>query len=549
MKTILAVSIFLLAASLSSAQSTFWIVKGGTGEEVGTYRSAHLDTTSAGSLLWLYNSSSTTSGVNDIVMEVWPKGASSPVTELFLGSTNFVRLLNLQTYEDELYLSTALVNPSVSGSETRAGLIRLDTHGIYQSSFMFNGSQMSNYGNAYECAFIQDTAYLVGQARSGPSSNNREDFLLAKLNLADNSSLLAKRWNGYGTERIRSIVSSKTGDSLFAAAYSYNTPSSSTPILFHFDRQGNIVQDYTYGISNSAFSSIERTDSDSLLLLGGNHSDIYFLLAGLNGQVGKSKRFSSSSGALIRNSGIKQYGNQLLFFGYVSNEAAGNGGDEGFLMAIDRQGTVLWAKLYGGSGNENFTDLQIVSDGFYLTGKTNTSIQGGYDVMLLKTDFNGNISQPKPCFNIVSYTSNIISSNMSFLIGGFSPTSTGSLTGFSGQSMASIPSTMLNDNCNVLVIEDGEEDALSQMTEKYQLSAYPNPVKEFLTIPLPQTQGQVQIELIDQNGEIIRKERLTPEQQEKSWNLSTLPRGMYLLQLHWFESNDIKVFHQKLVVT
>ena len=58
-------------------------------------------------------------------------------------------------------------------------------------------------------------------------------------------------------------------------------------------------------------------------------------------------------------------------------------------MSLDSVGNVLWAKLYGGSGNEQITDVQVTTDGFYVTGKTNSSSQGGYDAMLLKTDFNG----------------------------------------------------------------------------------------------------------------------------------------------------------------
>ncbi|MFK7924653.1 MAG: hypothetical protein AB8H47_22035, partial [Bacteroidia bacterium] len=240
MKKLASIFATLLFATLGYSQNTFWIVKGGTGDEAQHHASSQLDTTAGGNLLWLYNSSSTPTGVRNIVMEVWPKGSISPSSELLLAAPYDNLVHNMQIYNDEVYLSAAILT-ATTNPNSRAGLIRLDTNGVFISSFAHNGSQMGNYGNAYKCLFLQDTAFVLGQARSSAGSGNREDFYWAKIDLNNNSSLDAKRWNGFGTERIRDAIATQTGDSVFAAAYSYSHPSNTRPVMFHFDKQGNIV--------------------------------------------------------------------------------------------------------------------------------------------------------------------------------------------------------------------------------------------------------------------------------------------------------------------
>jgi hypothetical protein len=51
------------------------------------------------------------------------------------------------------------------------------------------------------------------------------------------------------------------------------------------------------------------------------------------------------------------------------SEISGNGGTDFFLLKLDEQGNFLWAKSFGGAGDENVFDLEIGSSGeLYLTG-------------------------------------------------------------------------------------------------------------------------------------------------------------------------------------
>lgn len=544
MKKLVSILAIFLFTTLGYSQNTFWIVKGGIGDEAASNRSSQLDTTTGGNLLWLYNTTSPPTGGNNIAMEVWPKGSTAPSTELLLVSPYSLLMHNLQVYKDEIYLSTAMINPAVSNN-SRPGVARLDTNGGFISSFMANGSNMGHYGNAYHCVFLEDTAFVVGQARS----SNREDYYWAKINLATNTALGVNRWRGYGTERIRHATASSTGDSIFAVAYSYSHPSNIRPMLIHFDKQGNRIQQYRYQVNGSSFFHIERTVQDSLLGMGHMAgTNMMMIRMGMDGQVGRSLQYSSTNGATMRGHGVKVYGKQLLVYGYLQNETMGNGGEEGFLMALDSLGNVSWAKIYGGSGHEQITDLQIVEDGFYMTGKTNSSSQGGWDVMLLKTDFNGDVGQVSPCYTIIPYTAFITTANVSFPRALAASSSGGSLSMYSGTAITNLPSTdIFDDNCNVLGWQS-ETNIDQSIIEEAAFKVFPNPFGERLHIELTGPADQLDLTLLDQFGRVVHQENLRPAGETKyEWSLPTLAAGVYVLQVHAYHEGEMQSYQKSLL--
>ena len=67
------------------------------------------------------------------------------------------------------------------------------------------------------------------------------------------------------------------------------------------------------------------------------------------------------------------------------------GNSQAFLMKIDSLGNYLWSHPYGGAESEEaVTVMERPGSGFYLAGMSNSMSQGNFDVMLIKTDLNGN---------------------------------------------------------------------------------------------------------------------------------------------------------------
>lgn len=62
-----------------------------------------------------------------------------------------------------------------------------------------------------------------------------------------------------------------------------------------------------------------------------------------------------------------------------------------FLLRLDAGGAVLWARTYGGNGNEVGYDVQVASDGFIVAGSTDSYGAGGDDGLLMKTDLSGGL--------------------------------------------------------------------------------------------------------------------------------------------------------------
>jgi TolB-like protein len=70
--------------------------------------------------------------------------------------------------------------------------------------------------------------------------------------------------------------------------------------------------------------------------------------------------------------------------------------DDVLLIKTDANGNIIWAKTYGGSNDEDVFSFQQTSDGGYIVvGHTNSFGAGNFDFFLTKTDANGNLQWAK----------------------------------------------------------------------------------------------------------------------------------------------------------
>ena len=93
----------------------------------------------------------------------------------------------------------------------------------------------------------------------------------------------------------------------------------------------------------------------------------------------------------------------------------GSGSSDIWLIKTDAEGNQLWAKTYGGGGNDLSRAVQQTSDGGYIIGgQTQSFGSGGDDIWVIKTDASGNIQWQKTfggvnddnCFAILQLPSN-----------------------------------------------------------------------------------------------------------------------------------------------
>jgi hypothetical protein len=78
---------------------------------------------------------------------------------------------------------------------------------------------------------------------------------------------------------------------------------------------------------------------------------------------------------------------------YIITGSSGSWGEnaQAFLMKIDSIGNYIWSHSYGGDESEEAVAvMERPESGFYIAGMSNSTSQGNFDAMLIKTDENGN---------------------------------------------------------------------------------------------------------------------------------------------------------------
>lgn len=162
--------------------------------------------------------------------------------------------------------------------------------------------------------------------------------------------------------------------------------------LIRTDSRGDSLWTRTYGGSQDDFSySVQQTEDGGYVIAGQTDSfgagddDMYLLKTDASGDTLWSRTFSQGEWAYSVQ--------QTTDGGYI---VAGwtdyflPDSSDAYLVKTDASGDTLWTHKYGGTGNDGSISVQQTTDGGYiLTGWTTSYGTGGYDITLIKTDGDG----------------------------------------------------------------------------------------------------------------------------------------------------------------
>lgn len=175
----------------------------------------------------------------------------------------------------------------------------------------------------------------------------------------------------------------------------------------------DIIREYAYGGANAdmAYSIVRASDGGYVLAgkkssnngkypVNYGSSDIWIVKTNSSGSI-EWERVYGGSGEDSAYGLIKTSDDGFLIAGSTSssdiNISGNRGGSDALLLKTDSNGLLQWLKVYGGSGDESFNDIETVSGGYIAAGETRSSDgdvsfnNGGKDAWIVKFDRSGNL--------------------------------------------------------------------------------------------------------------------------------------------------------------
>ena len=240
---------------------------------------------------------------------------------------------------------------------------------------------------------LTNGGYIIcGQSIDGNTGFNM--LYLLKID-SDGSEVWEKTFGGNREDYGYSIIESNDGSFMITGMTENSGDMSGDAWLLKVDLDGNEIWQYTYGGSDVDLSRSLVNTGDGYIMVGNTSSygsgnnDIFVIKVNLDGSQEWSNTYGGS-GTDVGRTILKTNDGSFVIVGYTDSFGE-NSGFNVWLLKIDALGNLLWDKTFGGDGNDRALSATQSSDGgFVLTGFSN-SIDSASDILIIKTDDEGNI--------------------------------------------------------------------------------------------------------------------------------------------------------------
>jgi uncharacterized protein YuzE len=252
----------------------------------------------------------------------------------------------------------------------------------------------TNNDGAYSVRQTSDGGYIVA-GRTSSFGAGAWDFFLVKTD-ANGNVQWAKTYGQTNWDRAHFVQQTPDGGYIVGGRISPVTAAIDDVLLIKTDANGNIIWAKTYGGSNDEdVFSFQQTSDGGYIVAGHTNSfgagnfDIFLIKTDANGNLQWAKTYGGTGDDLAYS--VQQTSDG----GYIMAGRTGSfgaGGGDIILIKTDANGNIIWAKTYGGTSGDEAYSVQQTSDGGYImAGRTGSFGAGGGDIILIKTDANGNI--------------------------------------------------------------------------------------------------------------------------------------------------------------
>jgi hypothetical protein len=320
------------------------------------------------------------------------------------GGTNDDRASSVQQTSDGGYIIAGTTRSFGAGNEDII-LIKTDAYGNVQWAKTYGGTDIFESWHASSVQQTFDGGYIVTGHTYSFGAGLRDVFLV-KTDASGNiqwaktygGTDIFESWHASSVQQTFDGGYIVTGYTSSAGGDIFLIKTDVKIFLIKTDANGNVQWAKTYGgTDDDMVFSVQQTSDGGYILAGYTYPssagglDIILIKTDANGNIIWAKTYGGT-GIDIAYSVQQTSDGGYILAGFT--DSFGAGGDI-ILIKTDANGNVQWAKTYGGTDDDMVFSVQQTSDGGYILAGGTSSFGAGGDIFLIKTDANGNVQWAK----------------------------------------------------------------------------------------------------------------------------------------------------------
>lgn len=443
-------------------------------------------------------------------------------------------------------------------------VVKLDSIGklIWEKNYGGSGSETG-------CDIIEVSGgYLIAaNSRSidnDVSNNNGEsDIWIARIDQSGNLEW-EKNYGGSEQDIFKSIVQTSDKGFLLTTYTRSNDGDLNSSVqgndywVVKLDELGDIEWQQNYGGSKSDFASkgIETLDNNYLILgrslsndgdvpSNNGESDIWLIKLNRNGDIVWSKVYGSDESEVATSISELDDGN-LIIVGWkdATNSTIETDTDDILILKIDSNGNLIWTKTYGGNGKDLAFDITTNENELIVISRTNSDDLeqsfGSDDIMLISTDLDGNVN------STLSFGGSELDrplslesiNDTSVIVTGLTYSSDMDISLNKGESDVWVVKLSRQS-----MIDNGNNENEESNTNQTpcEVILYPNPTSNRIDFLQKELIAGEQLRIHDVTGKLVLEKII----EDKSVDISELISGHYLLHI---TNTDCK-YEKQLIIT
>ncbi|MEO0180271.1 MAG: delta-60 repeat domain-containing protein [candidate division WOR-3 bacterium] len=261
---------------------------------------------------------------------------------------------------------------------------------------LFSALFAKTYGGTYS-----EEGYSVIQTQEGDYISvgyvvdGYVDFSVIRFS-SDGSLSDAKRFGGSGWDEAYSVAATQDGGFVVAGETGSFGVSGFDFLVMRMASDGSLIWSKTYGAAymEHPYSIIQNSDGGYTVVgetnsIGAGFSDFLVLRLGSDGSVLWARTFGGENEEEAW-SAIETPDGRLVVAGWTDSYGAGN--DDLLILKLNPDGSPIWTKTLGGIGDERaFSVAQAHDGGYVVAGWTGSFGAGGTDFLVVKLGQDGSL--------------------------------------------------------------------------------------------------------------------------------------------------------------